>query len=64
MKKIFFVFAVIALVTTTSCNKNKCWIISDCIGNDTGNRCGSENDIQTFCASQSTPGCTWTYRKQ
>ncbi len=63
MKKIFFLFALATLISTTSCDKNKCWIISDCIGNDLEKRCGSESDIQTYCASQSSPGCAWTYRK-
>ncbi|MBK9486176.1 MAG: hypothetical protein IPO01_13535 [Chitinophagaceae bacterium] len=64
MKKILFVFALLTLVSTTSCNKNKCWVISDCLGNDLENYCGSEDDIQSYCASHSTAGCNWTYRKQ
>ncbi|MBK8520067.1 MAG: hypothetical protein IPL54_04025 [Chitinophagaceae bacterium] len=63
MKKFFFVFAVITLVSATSCDKHTCWVIRDCMGNDIGKRCCSDSDIQTYCASQSSPGCAWTYKK-
>lgn len=64
MKRIIFLFALVTLVSTTSCDKNKCWIISDCIGNDLEKHCGSESDIQTYCASNSPAGCAWTYRSE
>jgi len=64
MKKIVLVFAVAIALLSSSCEKNKCWIIVDCIGNDLQSRCGTESDIQSYCASQSPPGCTWTYREE
>ena len=62
MKKILFVFAIAALLL--SCKKDKCWIYTDCAGNDIGTGCGSENDAKDFCAANGTPSCPVTYRKQ
>ena len=62
MKKLLFVFAIIALLS--SCKKNKCYILSDCLGNDTGSYCGTKKEVQDYCAAHSPAGCTWTYRLQ
>jgi Prokaryotic membrane lipoprotein lipid attachment site len=62
MKKIFFVFVLAALLS--SCAKDKCWIYTDCAGNDIGTSCGSENDAKDYCAANGTASCPVTYRKQ
>jgi hypothetical protein len=63
MKKIVLAFLVVLLVSS-SCKKDGCWIIMDCMGNDLMSRCGSESEIQSYCAANSTPGCTWNYRRE
>lgn len=62
MKKILLLIVLIA--SLSACKKNKCYIISDCVGNDLQNMCGSEDDVRSFCANNSPAGCTWTYRAQ
>jgi hypothetical protein len=59
----FFVLFAVALLS--SCSKDrKCWIVSDCLGNDTGSYCGSENEVKKFCDENETPGCEWSYRPE
>ena len=62
MKKLIIVIGVIAFFS--SCHKNKCYTISDCMGNDIQNYCGSKSEVEAYCASNSTPGCNWTYRPE
>jgi hypothetical protein len=61
MKKYIFILFTTALLS--SCIKEKCWQVKDCMGNDVNKYCGSENEVQDYCQANSTPTCTWTYKK-
>lgn len=61
MKKI--VFLVFTAFLLSSCTKEKSWAITDCLGNDITSYQGTENDVKAYCQTNSTPSCTWTYRK-
>ena len=61
MKKIFFALIVITLLN--SCTR-ECWVYVDCLGNDIGKTCGSEKEVQEYCAANSTPTCKMTYRSE
>jgi len=62
MKKIVLLFFLAIILV--SCSKNKCWILSDCIGNDIQSYCGSERDVKAQCASIGTPTCPCSYRQR
>lgn len=62
MKRIIFIFVVTLLFS--SCQKNKCRIIVDCMGNDLQTYCGTEKEIKDYCSSHNTPTCAWSYRSQ
>lgn len=62
MKKYMLILFISTLLF--SCNKEKCWVLNDCIGNDIGKYCGSESDVQAYCQANALPGCAWGYRSE
>lgn len=58
------IIAIFVATLLTSCSKNKCWVLVDCLGNDVGGYCGTERQVQEKAQSYSTPTCTWGYRAE
>ncbi len=61
MKKYLFIIITAALLS--SCSKDKCWTLSDCLGNDIGSYCGTEKQVKKQCESIATPSCACSYRR-
>jgi hypothetical protein len=63
MKKYIFILFATALLS--SCGKDKkCWVLVDCLGNDVMGYCGTENEVQAQAQANSSPTCSWSYRRE
>ncbi len=62
MRKVISIIFITTLLS--SCTKEKNWVISDCLGNDISSYRGSEDDVKSYCQTNSTPSCAWSYRRQ
>ena len=50
--------------SSSSCTNKKCWIFSDCLGNDVTSLCQmTESEAADYAQSHGSAGCTWSYRE-
>ncbi|HUR66223.1 MAG TPA: hypothetical protein VMZ03_07710 [Chitinophagaceae bacterium] len=59
-----YIFILLTAPFLSSCSKDKCWVMMDCMGNDIGSYCGTESQVQYQCQRIATPTCPCSYRRE